>query len=388
MSYLSLSRPLRRSTRSSGRSRRATRFALACEPLENRQLLSVAQTSLGALALSHPVAAQTQITIPTSVFAFAPTGFTAINVEIGTISGLSQFQINFTGGRSGSPFSFNEGQVFAAAFGGDEVFSLFSSSSSDSQLGTGSENVNVSTSGNAGIGGGNLGSSSNTASAAASPITALNPSLAAGKGSSSGAPIVVISVPLPVVAVHLAASAAPVTTQAVPLFLTSLDNLPTSLTHFGQFPDTQWPRPFLKAPEAEEPPPPFIDYVEPFRQVVPDRAPLGEPARRGDEADAPVEVRIRPLPAQAAPNADAVLDLAVAGLIRKSADHSSSRANDRSDGAGTDHSWNLAAVFGAGVVAAGGYHLVMRDADRFRGRSVPRWAGADRPSRRKCAFPR
>jgi hypothetical protein len=53
----------------------------------------------------------------------------------------------------------------------------------------------------------------------------------------------------------------------------------------------------------------------------------------------------------------------------------------------TNTSWSFSALFGAAVVAAGGYHLAMRERDRFQGRSIPRWMGAERPNKRKLAPP-
>jgi hypothetical protein len=334
--------------------------------------------------VSNPVAAQTQITIPKAVFAFTPTGFTAVDVEIGTISGLSQLQINFTGGRFASAFSFNEGQVFAASFGGDEVFSLFASPNSSGGQLVGGGNGNDSTSGNLGAGGSNAGSSPSTPPPATTPITPLNPSTGAARGSSNGPPVIVIAQQLSLITVHLAASAAPLTTLPISSLVAGLDNLPSSLTHFGQDDVTAWRRPLFTSVKADDPLASFIDYVEPYRPVAPDAAPAGQPARRGDDALAPVGARIRLLPAAGELFVAPVLELSTQALTHRTSQDPSSRANDRSDRA--DYSWNLSTVFGAVVVAAGGYHLVLRESDRFGGRAVPRWVGAERPSRRRPWF--
>jgi len=335
--------------------------------------------------VSNPVAAQTTITVPTVLFGFSPTVFTAVDVEIGALSGLSQFQINFSGAGSSSAFTFNEGLVFSSAFGGSEIFSLFSSSTSnDGQLGSETGIGSIGTSGNGSVGGGNA-SSILSATSTTTSITALNPSSTSGKGSSSGAPVVVVTVSVSIVSVHLGASAAPVTMQPTSSILSGADNLPTSLTHFGQDTDIQSRRPFLNSDGVADEPTPFIDFVEPFRPAAPDAAPVGVQARRGDLDPAPRAARIGPLPALSQPSVDAILDLTAGCLIRKSPDNSSSRASDRSDRA--DYSWNLSTLFGATVVAAGGYHLVMRESDRFHRRAVPRWVGADRPSKRKSGFP-
>ena len=67
MSTPALSLPLRRTGASMRRTRRTTRFALHCEPLETRQLLSVGQTGLAAGVLVNPSAASAQISVPASV---------------------------------------------------------------------------------------------------------------------------------------------------------------------------------------------------------------------------------------------------------------------------------------------------------------------------------
>ena len=57
---------------------------LRCEPLESRQLLSVAQASLGALGVSNPIVAQARISIPTRLpWLFCARSSTAVDVEIG-----------------------------------------------------------------------------------------------------------------------------------------------------------------------------------------------------------------------------------------------------------------------------------------------------------------
>jgi len=335
--------------------------------------------------VSNPVAAQTQISVPTAFHGFAPTGFTAIDIEIGTISGLSQIQFSFVGGGTGFSFSFDEGQAFSFAFGEDEVFSPSPSpASSESGLGFGAGNGSLGTSGNGSVGGNNLGASPSSTPTTTS-ITPLNPSLTAATGSSSGTPVLVVPLPLAPIAVHLGASAAPVTAQPLTSMLASQEELPTSLTHFGQGPDTHWRKLFFEKIEVGAQATPFIDYVEPFRPAAPAAAPAGQPAGHGNEAPAPGAERMRRLPAVSEPDVDALLDLTGRGLISKSPDDSSSQANDRSDRA--DYSWNLSTVFGAAVVAAGGYHLAIRESDRSSGRGVPRWSGADRPTKRKSGFP-
>ena len=79
------------------RARRTTRFALHCEPLETRQLLSIGQTGLAAGVLLNPSAAsaadfrsgdRSPITTPPS--------YLTIEIEFGTYGGLNQIQIIFS----------------------------------------------------------------------------------------------------------------------------------------------------------------------------------------------------------------------------------------------------------------------------------------------------
>lgn len=74
---------------------------------------------------------------------------------------------------------------------------------------------------------------------------------------------------------------------------------------------------------------------------------------------------------------DAALDLTDVRVLTRSRDGNASRPDDQP--VDTDSSRSFSVVFGAAVVAAGGYHLVLRKQDRSQGRSIPRWQGAERP---------
>ena len=50
-------------------------------------------------------------------------------------------------------------------------------------------------------------------------------------------------------------------------------------------------------------------------------------------------------------------------------------------------SWDLSTVFGAAIVAAGGYHLALRPSDRFPRRWTPARTEADRSGRRRFGSP-
>ncbi len=374
MSSLSLSRPLRRRAAPVHRSHRAPRFALRCEPLESRQLLSVAQASLGALGVSNPIVAQTQISIPTAFHGFSAPGFTAVDVEIGTFSGLSQIQITFFGGGGSS----------SLLFSGDEFFPSFPSVAFDgSGVGNGSgmgslgSNANSVASGNPGV--------TSPSSPITTSITPLNPSLTATQTPGSITPVFIVPPPLPPIVVHLGSSVSPVTEQAVFSPLAALDEQPTSVTHFGQTLETELQRFFKARLSAKAEATPLLDYVEPFDAVPRPAAPAADPAPQVDHAPAPDPAPVRPLPAVSTPAVDTLLDLTDRGLMSHRRETLSSQADDRSEGAG--YSWNLSTVFGAAVVAAGGYHLAIREQDRSNGRWVPRWVGSERPNKRKAGLP-
>ena len=147
-----------------------------------------------------------QITVPTVLFGFSPTVFTAVDVEIGGALRIESVPDQLLGGGSSSAFTFNEGLVFSSSFGGSEIFSLFSSSTSnDGQLGFETGTGSIGTSGNGSVGGGNASSIASSTSTTTS-ITPLNPSSTSGKGSSSGAPVVVVTISVTLVSVHLGAS--------------------------------------------------------------------------------------------------------------------------------------------------------------------------------------
>ena len=74
MSTMALSTPPRRLAVSVRRTRRTTRFALACESLESRQLLSVGNTGLVSAAVPALSAAQAQFAAPPFFPVLAPAG--------------------------------------------------------------------------------------------------------------------------------------------------------------------------------------------------------------------------------------------------------------------------------------------------------------------------
>jgi hypothetical protein len=213
-------------------------------------------------------------------------------------------------------------------------------------------------------GGDSSSSSSSSSSTTTISITPLNPSLTATPAPGSLTPVFVVPPPLPAPVIHLGPSVSPVTEQAVFSPLSAQDELPTSLTHFGQAFETELQR-FLKArlsPKADATP--LIDVVEPFQPLGPAEAPRGEPAPTPVTRGAWLSRLL------AEPGVGGVLALTDRNQLPGAFGGRSAYAKDWRDA--TPPSWGLSTLFGATAVAAGGYHLAIREADRFRRRWLRR----------------
>jgi hypothetical protein len=134
------------------------------------------------------------------------------------------------------------------------------------------------------------------------------------------------------------------------------------------------------APEQAPQPAPPAGHA-PAPGAAPEAVPPGE------KAPAPETAPARPLPPSSDAAIDAALDLTDARVFTRSRDRDASQPDDPLPRIDTSRS--LSVVFAASVVASGGYHWAMRTADRSRsqGRLVPRWLGAERPTRQKIATP-
>jgi hypothetical protein len=200
-------------------------------------------------------------------------------------------------------------------------------------------------------------SSSSTNQGTAISISALNTNFSSTNGANTV--VVIYVVPAPVV-IHLSSSSAPVTMQqSNSSVISAQEEQPPSLTQFGQGPEGEWVTP--KAPPAptESHPASFLDYVEPFQPLNPADAPAGDPALP------PGKFNVRPMSGPS----DAT-DFAVDSLFLNS-------WYDRSIGAEkpqgeSSPSWGGSSLFGAVVVAIGGYRLALREADRSKGRPFAR----------------
>jgi len=222
-------------------------------------------------------------------------------------------------------------------------------------------------------------SSSSSSSTSTISITPLNPSLTATPAPGSLTPVFVVPPPLPPPVIHLGPSVSPVTEQAVFSPLAAVDELPTSLTHFGQAFETELQR-FLKARlSSKAVATPLIDVVEPFQPLGPADAPKGGPALGpGPRGAWPSRVLSEP-------GVGGVLELTDRSVLPGAFGGTSASAKDRRDGA--PPSWGFSTLFGAAAVAAGGYHLAIREADRFHRRWLSPRPAINHPTRRWPKFP-
>ena len=367
---MALSTPPRRLGFSVRRTRRTTRFALACESLESRQLLSVGNTGLVPAAVPA-------LGVPHVQVAAAPPNFSSIGStglspgQVGALSAVNQSSIVIVV-VGVLPFSFNSGSILAQT-------SSSGLGGSGSGMGALTGNTGNSTSGN----------TLTTGSTSGLSITPLNPNVTSSTNTPGGPPVLLIPPPLPPLVVHLTASTTPATNQSNSTLLSIADEQPPTNTHFGQGSDSEIRHAVTEMVGADSTSNSLIDFVEPYRAVDPAPAQAVDQAQpgAGDKAPAPAPdpANARPLPPISDPDIDAALDLSDARILTRSRDNAASRSDDNVD-QGNTH-WSLSALFGAAAVATGGYHLVLRESDRLRGRWIPRWAGAERPTKRKSTVP-
>ncbi len=204
--------------------------------------------------------------------------------------------------------------------------------------------------------GAGTGSSSNQGTGTS--ITALNPNSTSTTNTTTVTVIYIVPPPLLPLVVHLTASAAPVTAQSNSSVLSTQEEQPTSLTQFGQGPDYVNPIEFIKPTEVKSQPASFLDYVEPI-QPDPALAPMGDPGLP------PSAFKFRSMSGFS----DEV-DFAVsARLIDSWYDRSTGAEKPQGESSG---SWGASTLFGAAVVAFGGYQLAIRDPDRIQRRPFSR----------------
>jgi hypothetical protein len=205
--------------------------------------------------------------------------------------------------------------------------------------------------------------SSTSATPTVTPIAALTPNLTSNNSVVIVTPVIVVAPPPPLL-FHLAPSAAPIVAQVVNSPIASAEELPTSLTHFGQGPELSTIKQFSTGPRDSTLPGPPVDLVEPF-----------QPGGQGAREEAPI-VPEGPPCGWLLPGLDAVIERYTGGSLRASR-RRATRGMDTSD----DTDAACAALFGAAVVVTCGYRLAIGDKDPFRRRWLSKPAAAGRRGR-------
>jgi hypothetical protein len=382
MSTLSPSNSAHRSVSQVRRSRPLTKYPLQCEALETRQLLSVGQGSLAPNVLPFAATPAAAIFAPPVSAGNAATNFATFTITFQSFYGITFIPISF-GGAGGFSGGFNPGQVYGPSAPTGSIGGSLGSDPVNSPIGTtvGSTSVNP-TSGSP--------FTSATPAPITNSITALNPTANANVSNPILPPVFALPPTVAPVVVHFTASVSPVTNIANSTALSMVQEQPTELTHFGQGPDVIEPRSLLSKGVVDDgSAASVLDFVEPLQNGVPAEgakpaAPAdgknGEPGKPGAAPEQPNRPIVPP---------PGLSDRELAALTSFIDDTSLAAKRDSADlepgrrAGEAYYSWSLSTVFGATIVAAGGYHLALREADRFKGRWVPRWVGAERPTKRK-----
>jgi hypothetical protein len=145
---------------------------------------------------------------------------------------------------------------------------------------------------------------------------------------------------------------------------------PPSLNMFGQALETELQKAFKPQLSPKSDAPALIDVVEPFQPLDPADAPKGEKALGPvggwhTQGLSPFAV-------------DAAIEASNGGLFPLASLDLISRAKRR---LGETKAWEFSTLFGAAAVAAGGFHLAMRESMRFKTRWLPGRAAAKLPGR-------
>ena len=204
------------------------------------------------------------------------------------------------------------------------------------------------------------GSSSSSSTTSGSEITALNPTTISTSNAPTLNSVILVPAPPPIVVFHLGSSGSPVIAQLVNSALAAQEEQPPSQNILGQALQTELQKPFEPKLGPETDSPWMLDVVEPFQPLDPAEAPKDK-STLGPVGDWPSR--------SLSPHAvDKVLEASNGGLFPVASLDLLLRARQR---LGRTKTWELSTVFGAAAVAAGGFHLAMRESMRFRTRWLP-----------------
>ena len=401
--------PTRRRSATRHRARRTARFALRCEHLESRQLLSIGQTGLAAGVLaSHSVPAA-QVASPPAASSVGVSSDSSSAAKFGTPGSLNDGQVGFLLNEFQAVDTATQPAVILAALAANPtsdaievnlaltnlsvtvlnpVDTSVAAAITDTQVDADAFLVPSTTE----LLDGFLGVPTASASQAGFLFSDLPGAGAAPNVTTTNAHGTVIS--------NTSAPGASVTNPG-PNHVSSLgQSIPWEFSIFPQSSSSDdepikpaapaevrqaQPAPpagQAPAPKSEPPPaPPAGQGPAPKSEPQPDAPPEGDPAREPAKA--------RPLSPVSDSDIDAELDLTDL-RVRDFTRSRDGDAPDPDDGLSrVDNSRSLSVLFGVAMIASGGYHTAIRTADRSRsqGHLLPRRSGAERPTPPKTATP-
>jgi hypothetical protein len=221
------------------------------------------------------------------------------------------------------------------------------------------------------------GSSSSPSTTSGTEITALNPTTTSSSRAPTLAPVILVPAPLKPIVFNLGSSGSPVLAQIVNSPLAAQEEQPPSTNIFGQDRATELQKPFELPSGHRSDLPWMIDVVEPFQPLDPADAPKAKP----DLGPAPVGGWNSPFLSPFA--VDSAIEASNGGLFPLASLDLLTRAKRR---LGETKTWEFSTVFGAAAVALGGFHLAMRESERFKTRWLPNRAGSRLPTGRWPGF--
>jgi subtilase family serine protease len=215
---------------------------------------------------------------------------------------------------------------------------------------------------------------STSSSSSTLSITALTPTSASTSGTPTITPVVIVPPPTPPVLLHLSSSSSPVLAQMINSASALQAEQPPSLNMFGQALETELQKAFKPQLAPKSDAPALIDIVEPFQPLDPADAPKGEKALGPvggwhTQGLSPFAV-------------DAAIEASNGGLFPMASLDLLSRAKRRLG----EKTWEFSTLFGAAAVAAGGFHLAMRESMRFKTRWLPGRVASSFPTGRWGGF--
>ena len=193
-------------------------------------------------------------------------------------------------------------------------------------------------------------------------ISALNPTTTSSSNTPTLAPVIIVPPPVPPVVLHLGSSGSPVLAQMIHSAIEQQAEQPPSLNIFGQATETELQKAFKPQLSPETDSPPLIDVVEPFQPLDPADAPKGGSTVSPGVVAGWQSQYFSPLAV------DAAIEAANGGLVPLTSLSLLARARR---GLGETKVWEFSTLFGAAAVAAGGFHLAMRESMRFKTRWLP-----------------